>query len=368
MSAFLYQIIISLMDTQEILLAENIHGTGAVKDTPDPRDYIFGQDVGGGTPPFDWTIGFDIESELKKILGNDAFKIPVKDQNGSFSCGGQAWSYLWSVLFARFHKTFEEKSAKFIYSQTFVGTGGSAGRTNCQLVMSKGVSSETLCPSYDEGNAPGEAFMERKSDISDAAFAEGKQDIAIGYANVSPDIDLVAQAMRDMFGTIIGIDGSNNGTWRSAYPIPPVPGIPASGLWAHWLFIGKAKLINGKKYVAVLNSWNQTTGDLGWQWISEDYFTNIAAGTKSIWSAWTMIFNTHPDQLPLFTRSLMLGSKGDDVKEMQEILGFTGNNIDGIFGRNTLGAVKKFQLKNDLNADGIVGPMTQAALLEAKNK
>lgn len=49
------------------------------------------------------------------------------------------------------------------------------------------------------------------------------------------------------------------------------------------------------------------------------------------------------------------GSKGDDVKILQQRLGLT---VDGIFGKNTEKAVKEFQKANGLTADGIVGPKT----------
>ncbi|MBP0976462.1 MAG: peptidoglycan-binding protein, partial [Oscillospiraceae bacterium] len=38
------------------------------------------------------------------------------------------------------------------------------------------------------------------------------------------------------------------------------------------------------------------------------------------------------------------------------------SEIDGDFGRITLGAVCAFQLENKLEVDGICGPKTQAAL------
>ena len=52
---------------------------------------------------------------------------------------------------------------------------------------------------------------------------------------------------------------------------------------------------------------------------------------------------------------LRLGSKGEKVKELQEYLNI---NSDGIFGRGTENAVKKFQHENELVVDGIVGPVT----------
>jgi putative chitinase len=50
---------------------------------------------------------------------------------------------------------------------------------------------------------------------------------------------------------------------------------------------------------------------------------------------------------------LKVGSKGDDVKKMQEKLGLMA---DGIFGPGTEKAVKTWQAANGLTPDGLVGP------------
>ena len=52
---------------------------------------------------------------------------------------------------------------------------------------------------------------------------------------------------------------------------------------------------------------------------------------------------------------LKIGSKGKEVKSLQEYLGLYS---DGDFGPNTEKSVKEWQLKNGLSADGIVGPKT----------
>lgn len=67
-------------------------------------------------------------------------------------------------------------------------------------------------------------------------------------------------------------------------------------------------------------------------------------------------------------RTIRKGDRGDDVKEMQEILIRNGYNVgstgaDGIFGKNTKAAVIGFQKANGLTADGICGPRTWEKLL-----
>lgn len=64
---------------------------------------------------------------------------------------------------------------------------------------------------------------------------------------------------------------------------------------------------------------------------------------------------------------IKLGSKGDLVKYLQEILKSLGHLelvIDGDFGRRTDLAVKDFQEMHDLEADGIVGSKTWKVLEE----
>ena len=56
---------------------------------------------------------------------------------------------------------------------------------------------------------------------------------------------------------------------------------------------------------------------------------------------------------------LKKGSKGKEVKQLQEALGI---GADGIFGSGTETAVKKFQKDNGLGADGIVGSKTWEAI------
>ena len=59
------------------------------------------------------------------------------------------------------------------------------------------------------------------------------------------------------------------------------------------------------------------------------------------------------------------GSRGDEVRQIQTKLkrwGYYNGNIDGIYGSQTLAAVKLFQRKNGLTVDGIAGTNTLKAM------
>lgn len=65
------------------------------------------------------------------------------------------------------------------------------------------------------------------------------------------------------------------------------------------------------------------------------------------------------------TAVLKQGSKGGEVKEVQRRLkqwGYYTGSVDGIYGKGTIEAVKRFQKKNGLTADGICGRATYVAL------
>lgn len=58
------------------------------------------------------------------------------------------------------------------------------------------------------------------------------------------------------------------------------------------------------------------------------------------------------------------GSRGDDVTNLQKMLNQNGYNLseDGVFGSRTASAVRDYQSKNGLSADGIVGSNTWGKL------
>lgn len=72
-----------------------------------------------------------------------------------------------------------------------------------------------------------------------------------------------------------------------------------------------------------------------------------------------IIVETEPE--PLGLPVLMQGSQGEDVVELQKLLGMTGQL--GFYGPMTVDKVKAFQKANGLEPDGVTGDDTWRALL-----
>ena len=348
---------------------------GGYRDTIDFRDYQW-RELGAAAPAFDWTKGYDVETELKKKLGL-GFLLSPNNQQQSLSCGGQAWSKYAAVQEALFTGTYEERSAKYIYAQTHAPLGGSTGRDNAQVYSKQGVAKESILLSQPAT----EAFLVRSEDITTAIRLEAKLARSSAYANVPSTMEAFAQAIAANGGLIGGLNGSNNGTWLTPFPQPPKAGQP---LWGHWVFFGKAFRIKNRPHVGFLNSWGPNCGLNGWQWINEDYFNALVNydGTLSsaVWQGWAHVFNTDtpPGQFNhTFTTDLVVNEQSEEVRALQTALQVEGDfpatiKPTGFYGTVTSAAVLKFQKRyavapvSELNAiqGKRVGPKTRKKLNE----
>ena len=67
--------------------------------------------------------------------------------------------------------------------------------------------------------------------------------------------------------------------------------------------------------------------------------------------------------------TLSMGSSGSAVAQLQRALislGYLSGNADGIYGSATAAAVRSFQQKKGIDADGVIRADTWAALLGVK--
>lgn len=99
-----------------------------------------------------------------------------------------------------------------------------------------------------------------------------------------------------------------------------------------------------------------------------------ASSTKAMRDALKMDIKDTKDELKQakkdlkFARSLTRGMKGDDVRDLQELLAqdptlLTSDSITGFFGPKTEAALRAFQKKHGIDAIGVFGPKSQAKIL-----
>ena len=85
-----------------------------------------------------------------------------------------------------------------------------------------------------------------------------------------------------------------------------------------------------------------------------------------LWAQRSRLDLIRPSATSTFSRdrTLRLDDSGDDVRAAQNALILAGYKItaNGKYGRSTQGAVRNFQRKRWLSADGSIGPLTRAKL------
>ena len=240
--------------------------TGCVPDSKDLRDWEYDHIALSSPTPFNWDQGYDVEAQLW-------MNVPVKDQDGSSSCVGQATAtYAWVLDAFEMKKFFTnmpspELSAKSVYSQINLGfKQGAFLRDGVKLMCNYGINQERRVP----GENTDERHMVDLSWMTEDLRHKAQEYIGKEYRVVRArySIDMCAQAIKDGKGLLFGLHGANNGSWYTAFPQSEI-----NREWAHALYAGKAKIINGRKYIGVMNSWGRNVGESGWQWIGEEFFT-----------------------------------------------------------------------------------------------
>ena len=99
-------------------------------------------------------------------------------------------------------------------------------------------------------------------------------------------------------------------------------------------------------------------------------YVNIIGYGRPNWTADEMVYpntNSKEDKMvDVSVRQITNGMIGNDVKSLQILLngyGFNAGMADGEIGPNTIAAIKRFQIKNGLDVDGIAGKATWGKLL-----
>lgn len=149
----------------------------------------------------------------------------------------------------------------------------------------------------------------------------------------------------------------------------PVSQYPAAGAIAVWSKGTVGNSADGAGHVAVVEIVNRNdivTSESGWS--AKKSFWTTTRKNDGNWGQgvqYRFLGFIHP---PNGGKTMIIkkGDKGEAVKKMQKALAAKGylrsSEIDGDFGKITLGALLAFQFETGLEVDGICGAKTQAKL------
>ena len=140
---------------------------------------------------------------------------------------------------------------------------------------------------------------------------------------------------------------------------------PAAGSIAVWSKGSESTSSDGCGHVAIVEIVNENgsivTSESGWSAKKAFWTTTRKAGGN-----WGQSSDYRFLGFVLPFGSIKKGDRGAVVKELQTLLARAGylreNEIDGDFGKITLGALCGFQLENKLTVDGVVGAQTAAKI------
>lgn len=199
----------------------------------------------------------------------------VKNQNGSGSCVGQAFSYYAEVLNTIETGLKTALSARDIYSLIFQPEGGAYLADAAIKLCKTGVVTEVSATSYEAGKPPTEAFMRSRSDITQEEQNEGMSYLAKSYVTWDRyDVELYKQAIFQGSGCVVACKGNNNG-WTTSPVVQPSNEDQVK--WQHAIYL--VGYDDKTRLFTFINSWGNKWGDGGfgklpYSYISSGYVSN----------------------------------------------------------------------------------------------
>ena len=186
-----------------------------------------------------------------------------------------------------------------------------------------------------------------------------------GGENVIESIGLATPLFKNVYGSNGMPDQSANGmfeyakrkglAWGTIDTMPDIPGLAVRYDGHVGYYIGNGEVVEerGFAYGCVKTKLKDR------KWLHWYEFPCIVYNNSTNTGDVTIT-------VKLGDRLLKKGSKGTDVKELQQLLNEyfeTGLEVDGDYGAKTVAAVKKMQSKCGVNADGEYGSKTHAAFM-----
>ena len=292
---------------------------------------------------------------VEKDFG-DIKTFPVRNQDGSGTCVMQTCALMCGIENFLEEGKFIEFSVDLYNFRINKDSAGMIGVNALDLLKNKGLTLEILIPSMNMGESQ---IAKLKRSISDDEIAKIFR--IKDYWQLPFNIDSIATIMENGRKNMVAKPLM---VWfqfpRAEWDSKPQLSDSTSDIVHHSVTARDYGIVDGKKGIFVQDSWGLHSSTInGLRFISEDYLKD------------RMTFCAYVNDLPndykenknsdiIIKRILKIGSKGEDVKELQRLLGITQ---DGVFGPVTWQAVRSFQQNNGLLVDGVVGKATLQKLL-----
>ena len=297
---------------------------------------------------------------------------PKRNQYSQNSCVSYVLAKQLAVDELSENGAWRELSPRSIYAYTYnPNGGGSSSLEATKLVVKQGMTLESLLDTDGLGEINVRSTESYLTDAKQIALVYKPA----SFVECSSDFETIAsiiQGHRDqgikkiVAATIIG---QNNGTWLSTMPVIPKN---YNGLWYHRIAITDFGILKGKKVLSFDNSWGNTPGNAGQQFLTEDHqpFLYGAIYTLNQPDNWQQL-GTSAVQPPThqWYNDLGLGSTGPDVTALQLALQSMGMfpitsivKPTGAYWGITKKGVEMFQSSMGLMVTGLVNKETRAKL------
>lgn len=298
-------------------------------------DYKY-DDLAKGDIPLNW-----IEYDKKNIKSYE-----IQNQDGSLSCVAQGTSKILAIHEVLEGRNYTRLCPKFIYTRRANYPGGGMWLPNALDIACKyGTCNEKLLPC----DSKGESFMNDKEKEEYECKEDAQNYKGKFYFQITGGIDKIAEVMEQGYGVLLGFQFDYD-EWIDV----PILHTDSKKNCGHAVAAVDYCLHNGEKALVIEDSWGPGYGKGGRRIITETFLN-----TRCFYAGYVTSLPNY-----IFTKTLRIGSRGLDVKMLQQKLNKKGFilTVDGVFGKMTKLAVEKFQQTNGLVPDGIVGKLTNAVL------
>ncbi|MBE5804985.1 MAG: peptidoglycan-binding protein [Clostridiales bacterium] len=237
-----------------------------------------------------------------------------------------------------------EKAVRQFQKDNGLTVDGLAGSATLTLLYAQADGTVSKPSSGNSGSS-----NSSNSNSSSGSYFSGNY-ATLKYGSQGDRVKLLQKALNDLGFSAGSADGKfGAGTQRAVVQFQQANGLDADGL-------------AGSKTLKKIES--QLKGDTG---------DGSSSGTTSTPDTGTSggSSGSGDSDYTIPSRTLRKGSQGDDVKSVQsrlKELGYYSGSVDGSYGSGTMAAVKSFQSKNGLSADGLAGSKTYKILFSDSAK